>query len=133
MPILPTYRLSGPGGTVDLSRVNGPEELQFPTEIIPTEIRRCISEDDDPGAVYLLHAPYQLAGQTKTTAHRLVTSSQHALLTAWHRDKDVLAYQGPSWSASAVIIGYEAAPWNVRHRWASQIRVDELTIMFVEA
>lgn len=132
MPILPIYRLSGPGGTVDLSRVNAPEELQFPTETIPTEVRRCISEDDEPGAVYVVHAPYQLAGQTKTTAHRLVTPVQHALLTAWNRDKNVLTYQGQTWSASAVVMGYVAAPWNVRHRWEERIRVDELTIMFVE-
>jgi hypothetical protein len=135
--ILPTHTLSGTGGTVDFSRKHGPEELQYPSEVVGTEIRRCMAEDEEtPGAVYLLTEPYQLAGQTMTTSHRIITEDQHEKLLDWNRSKEILALvltlPSGTLNASVVITSYKPKPRNVKFRWATQIVVDELTLLFVE-
>lgn len=135
--ILPTYTITGTGGTVDLSRKHGPEELQLPTETTGTEIRRCMAEDDDtPGAVYLLVDPYGLPGQTLTTSHRVLTDEQHALLAAWCRSKEVVTVVldrpgEDTLNTPAVITRYVPRPRNRRFGWSKQVTA-ELEITFVE-
>lgn len=130
--ILPTFTLTGPGGTVNFSRKQGPEELAFPTEAVPTEVRRCLASDDDPGRVYLLTGPWQKAGQTLATSHRIIDAASHALLKAWNRSRAQLTYTDETGSFPVAVLNYDARPRNVRFRWASQVVVNELKLLFVE-
>lgn len=133
MAILPKYKLVGPGGTVDLSRAAGPEELARPTENTGTEVRRCLSQDGEtPGRVYLLVDPYGLPGQTMTTSHRVMPVDFDELLTEWNRSKEVIEVQLEDGNFPVVVMKYDAAPRNRRFKWATQATVAELTIMFVE-
>lgn len=130
--ILPTFKLTGTGGTVDFSRKHGPEELRRPSQTVPYEVRRCLSDGNNPGRVYLLHDVYGLPGQTMETSHRIITSAQDTLLSAWNQSKETLVYQDSKGTCPVVITRYEARPRNVRWRWETQFVVDALELFFVE-
>lgn len=130
MAATPTFRLAGTGGTVILEWEHAPERFDRRSDGVPMEIRRKLAADDEtPGDVNLIYAPWQKSGQTMSVSIRLITPDMDTLLSAWNRSKEVLTYNS---TEKVVIQVYRARPRNVLHRHTVQIEVEELTLIWLE-
>lgn len=132
MAATPTFRLTGPGGTVRLEWANAPEKFRRPSQTVPHQIRKCLASDTADGRIDLIKAPYQKGGQKMITSHRLITAEQDALLSDWNRDKAVLTISGFSGFSKCTILNYDANPRNVTYRHGEQFTVDALELLFLE-
>lgn len=131
MSVTPTFRLTGTGGTVILECRHGAEQPAFPTQLVPIQVRKKLDSDDTGGFTNVLKSFYTLAGQTQTTSHRLITSAQHALLSSWHQDMETISYTWSGGTHDVVIKTYEPRPKNKPFRHATEVTVDNLTLLFV--
>lgn len=131
MSTTPIFKLTGTGGTVTLECKHAPEQFARPTQLVPKQVRKKLDSDDEAGFTNVLASFYTLAGQTQTTSHKLITTAQDTLLSAWNQSNEVLSYQWPGGTDDVIILTYDARPRNKLYRHATELTIDELVLLFV--